>query len=549
MKTSIKKTKHQDKNRKPKVLLSKSQAIQKYLLTDKGTPFDFVDRPYWHEIYNSKSRYKAIQTSRQVGKSLSNAADVLIHALGERNKSILYCTATEKQLSDFRTKKILKQFAVNKSLKVRSINSSCINNADLITFINNSSINFRAIGQNVDSARGLVAERIYLDEAQDIPEEHQHVVMESATTYKDTSAYIISGTPKGDRNIMNQLYLESSQNEWIIYCPSCGEDNPPLGMDHIDIEKPYLFCSLCKQSISMNDGRWVAQNPESTRLGYRMCELMKPECTWSNEAHNGILDRYDKYSQETFLNEVMGLPYFPGEQLINLHELEACCSSDEMLSTDTVPDRFKREHMLGAIDWSLKSDGVQHSYTIFSIAYFNIDLKIEVVFVKRFYGPEWENPDTVLDEIARLAHKYHVKIIATDWGVGHKENLRLRPKLSGIQVFEIMYNDSPKVVQWDFETKILKVGKTSSLDLVFHHLRKGLFRFPQAKTMQPYFDDILNVYEAFDIDHRKKTYKRGSKGSDDFLQLLNYFLLLSQKSMQPGAERIIYTYVQRPTRA
>ena len=42
----------------------------------EGKGLDFETRPYWKQIYNEKSRYVVLMTSRQIGKSTFQATRI-----------------------------------------------------------------------------------------------------------------------------------------------------------------------------------------------------------------------------------------------------------------------------------------------------------------------------------------------------------------------------------------------------------------------------------------------------------------------------------------
>ena len=128
-----------------------------------------------------------------------------------------------------------------------------------------------------------------MDETQSTPREHISIIRASAKTYSETSSYIFAGTFLTEGNILAQLYQDSCQYEWIVTCPACEKQNNPLGLQHIDVNKPFLFCEHCGEAMDVKTGEWVAQNPENKKVGYRICVLMTPECQWRTDGHDGIL--------------------------------------------------------------------------------------------------------------------------------------------------------------------------------------------------------------------------------------------------------------------
>lgn len=503
-----------------------AQKIQDNFLTQEGNRLDFDEHPYLLDIYNNQSRYMVIATSRQVGKSTFLALKLMYQALTTGNESIMFLTAGEKQLSEIRDDKIRSQFENNRQLKNRSFGPGSLNNKNKFRFSNRSTIHFKAIGKNVGSARGVTARLIYFDEVQSIPRKNISVVRASARTFKDTSQYLFAGTFLSEDNTLNQLFLDTCQNEWIIRCPACEKENPPLGMQHIDLERPYLFCVHCKAPMDAKQGRWVPQNPSSPKVGYRICSLMTPECSWRTDSHDGLLDLYESEPRDKFMNEMMGLPSVKGLNLITRTQLMKLCGDEPMVDPANVPPYIQQRPSVAAIDWSFEKDEGAASHTIITIAQLERDY-IKVLYAKRFSGPKYSGsngPDLILEEVCSLVNSFQSDWVLVDYGLGHLDNLRLRQKL-GSKVLEMQYHGGAKPVHYNSQLLRYEVPKTPTLDLLFLYLSQGFFRFPSEKEFRPFYEDILNVYTIYDEENRTKKYGKSGNGPDDFAQLLNFCLI------------------------
>ncbi|MBC8192294.1 MAG: phage terminase large subunit family protein, partial [FCB group bacterium] len=439
--------------------------IRHIFLNKEGKPLDFETRPYWKQIYNEKSRYVVMMTSRQIGKSTFQAIRILFEMLVSRNTSILFANAKKTQNNEFRQRSLLPQFFRNPKLKRAAFGKSSINNAKMMKLNNGSTLHLEYIGTTADAARGSSARTIIADEVQDIPRENLDVIMESAASFPKNSKYRFTGTCKDDRNIMYQLFLDTCQFEWIIPCPSCKEDNPPIGMEHLDLEREYLFCSHCKEPIDTLEGKWVAQNPKCKRVGYRIPRLIDSNTVWRNSA-DGILDKYETYSRNKFLNEVMALPSVQGEALITLQELESFCEDRPMMSPDNVPiEEIRGQAIIAAVDWAYNVLTEAVAHTIISIAKVEND-HIKMLYMKRFSGPYYEGlkgPDIVLDEIQELVAAFGVDWLFADHRIGNKENQRLKQRI-GKRLLEVEYSPGDHRVVWKQDTKRYSIPKTESLD-------------------------------------------------------------------------------------
>ncbi len=520
----------QDRNQK-----SNAQNIQDNFLTQEGKRLDFEEHPYLLDIYNNESRYMVLGSSRQVGKTTLLALKMMYEALKKGFESIMFLTAGEKQLSEVRDDKIRSQFENNRQLKNRSFGPGSLNNKNKFRFSNQSTIHFKAIGKNVGSARGVTARTIYFDEVQSIPRKNISVVRASARTFKDTAQSIFTGTFLGEDNTLNQLFLDTCQNEWIIHCTACGEDNPPLGMQHIDLDRPYLFCVHCKAPMDAKKGRWVPQNPNSPKVGYRICTLMTPECTWRTDGHDGLLDLFESEPRDKFMNEMMGLPSVKGVNLITRTQLMELCGDEPMVDPASVPPYIQQRPSVASIDWSFNKEDGAASHTIITVAQLEREY-IKILYAKRFTGPEYsgpDGPDRVLDEVCSLVNSFQSDFVFVDYGLGHLDNMRLRQRL-GSKVLEMQYHGGAKPVHYNKEILRFEIPKTQTLDLLFLYLSQGFFRFPKEEEFRTFYEDILNVYTIYDEENRTKKYGKSGKGPDDFAQLLN-FCLIGIEGMQPGA--------------
>ncbi len=506
--------------------MGRALLIQKYFKNKEGLPIELGSRPYWKQIYNENSRYCVLMTSRQLGKSTYVATRAVLQTVSKGSGSILLSTASRDQLRDLRENSILPHFERNASLKRRAFKQGSINNASSLQVSNGSVIFMRAIGTRVNSARGISAKSIIVDEIQDIPKGHLDVIMESAANFPSDSNYLFLGTCKGEENLMYQLFLDTCQNEWIIPCEACGNDNPPIGLEHVDLQMEYLFCSICKEPIDALKGRWVPQNTECQRTGYRIPRLIDPRTNWRTSASDGILDKYENYTRDRFLNEVMCLPNVSGQALITRQELESFCEDRPMMLPGEVSEKVRDKPTIATLDWAYntKEDGQSHS--IISIAQVEHD-HIKILYMKRFSGPQYDGvqgPQMVLDEIVGLVGAFYVNWVLADHRIGNKENLRLRQRI-GERMVEVEYSGGSHPVRWKREQQRFSVPRTQSMDRLYNQLRSGRFRFPNSTDSMTFLEDCMNVYTEYDAEKRTRLYKKSGKGPDDYLHLLNYTLI------------------------
>ena len=506
--------------------LPRSEVVSKYFKTDHGRVFSFKGREYLKPIYNTKYHNQTLLTSRQAEKTTFNCNDILLSTVFFNHEKILYTAANQDQVNNF-VDRITSQIHMNPDLKKHCFGKHSTNNRKEIRFNNGSKISFRAVGISPGSARSSSVRRIYFDEIQSMEENSVPVVSECASHFSGEASYFYTGTPLSSRNILSRKYAESCQNEWIITCQHCKKTNPRLGIEHIDPTKQFLFCIYCGKDMNAAHGKWIPQKPDSTKPGFRICRLMTPTCTWRTDGHDGILDRYYEYSEAQFHQEVLGLPFDHGSIPVTEKQIYSNCEDYDFIDIENVSDYIRSQVTFGAIDWAWSNKEGGQAFTIFSVSIL-LHGRIKVLFVKRFHGPKYNNkPDKVNEEIAYIAAKINVKGIATDYGMGHNENLRLRDKVSA-PVFEMQYGNVKSDWKWDSEGTRFIVSRTRTLDLVFNRIKKKLYMFPRHPVIKQYADDILNVYREYDSNNKSSKFIHAGSGPDDFLHLLNYSGIIAE---------------------
>ena len=144
--------------------------------------------------------------------------------------------------------------------------------------------------------------------------------------------------------------------------------------------------------------------------------------------------------------------------------------------------------------------------------------------MKRQIGAEFADPEFALNDMLRTFVNCNVSLVGTDFGIGHKENIRLRKQLDGTktQVFEFLYAGNNHLPKWNPIERRYHVGKTESLDFIFSDLNRRRFMFPRMEISKQYLADILNVYSEYDPNTKRRKYEHSGTGPDDFLHLANY---------------------------
>lgn len=125
-------------------------------------------------------------------------------------------------------------------------------------------------------------------------------------------------TPTDDATSKIQLlYLASSQEEWCLPCPFCGEYQP-LDFEQIkylDLEEPELECKFCGHSSQEKEwkskrqlnGKWIAKFlGEKEHRGFHLNALASPWVTWKEIVKEFLEVKDDDFQYRTFMNTVLG---------------------------------------------------------------------------------------------------------------------------------------------------------------------------------------------------------------------------------------------------
>ena len=522
--------------------------------TDSGQPWRLHEMPYFKAIYNNSSNKLLLRTSRQSTKTTFIRNKLTLRSMMSKGNAALYVAPTMDQVSAFARQKLDAVFDYHERLKDEYLSPHLDWNVKTKMFDQTrSTIFLRSVGghRGARSTRGITANDIFKDEYQSLPEEVLGVIDEVASSFdgrngRKKAYYVNTGTPLGIHNPIESEWQRSKGYEWFIQCPHCSEWDPktnsrkggwnePLGMSHIDREKPYLFCQHCGEDMGKNPqgdriapkGQWVATNPQGKFPGYRVVRMMMPWARWRTDNNDGILDRLDEYSDRRFMNEVVGLPFETGDMPITEQDIKACCEDYQLPQTveqeREVANKHRSNIIFAGLDWAMSQGDETASYTKIGIfAFFNG--KMRLIHAEKFDGAILNDPDKVLSRITELIRRYNITILACDYGVGYNENQRLK-KVFPDRVITLHYygNATGKVkTKYDPQGQKYALPKTPSIEEFLRELKGKNFILPSwddHKTKQ-HLKDWTRVTR--EINDKTRTVQFQKTGTDDFLHVANY---------------------------
>ncbi len=307
------------------------EPILPIILALNGKPFSLRNHFQFQPLFRLDQPKKLLfKTGRQVGKSQSAAAKLVATAACLPNFKMLFVSPLYEHTRRF-SNNYVRPLIDESPIKNLLVGSRLDNSVLQRSFRNGSLILFSFCLLDTIRIRGISADMLVIDEAQDIDPTHIPVIRECLTASL-WDCQIYSGTPKTLDNGLQSLWNASSQAEFFIPCQSCGAWNIPAAgyhleamigplHDHISERYPAIRCHRCRAALFARLGRWVHRRPAlaETFAGYHVPQIIMP-------LHYARYDRWQELlakqsgagnmTQYQFYNEVLGEAMDSGQKLV-----------------------------------------------------------------------------------------------------------------------------------------------------------------------------------------------------------------------------------------
>lgn len=371
------------------------------LLNLNGKPYDLSSHYPFQPLFRCMSPKNQVWcTGRQVSKSTSLAAHGVVIANAVPFFKTLFITPLYEQIRRF-SNNYVRPFIDQSPVKSLWSGSSTENSVLQRSFKNNSMMIFSFALLDADRVRGVSADRVAIDEVQDMDPDHIPIIQETMS-YSKYALSSYTGTPKTLDNPIYGLYKRSSQAEWFIPCLNCKHWNIP-SLDH-DLDKmigpyhdgiseqcPGTICAKCQKPINPRKGRWVHRHPERRWqfAGYHVPQIILPLHFADPEKWSTLLlkrEGFGNMTQAQFYNEVMGESIDSGQKLVTETDLKKACSlpwnNEKTPSPECLKDIMHYTHRILAVDWGGGGEeGV--SFTVLTVLGYRPDGTIDVLWAKR----------------------------------------------------------------------------------------------------------------------------------------------------------------------
>ena len=500
------------------IRVSRARLLEKIVFID-GKPINFVDYPYQRDVYNSTAPRILFKTSRQVGKSVYDANLVISDGILTPFFKALYVAPERTQTSRFSATKLSKIINYSPLIREKFLGGGDTDNVFLKIFSNGSEIHLSYACDDADRIRGITADRILLDEVQDIELSNVLPVIKEVSSDSDYGYETYTGTPKSMENGIEWLWQKSTQAEWMMKCSGCNKYN------YIDspksIGKHGPICVKCGKQLNAAEGFWHELNPSTednpVRIkGFHVSQPILPKNAKNQDRWDRIIDKLENYPETRFKNEVLGVSDSSGSRMITLEDLKAMCQ-DYHVDEIPHPDIFRESVFIcGGVDWS--GGGTTHvSRTVLWIWGMMPNEKIKTLFFKIFPG---RNQVDDVREVARLADSYRVQLICGDAGEGAVANAMLKEHLGEHRVYQVQYGSLKKMIQWN-DVDRWQLDRTAFIDSFMLLLKRGGAIFPVYDQVKEAFDDVLAMYEETTQNGMgKKVWRHSPAVPDDSLHAM-----------------------------
>lgn len=493
------------------VIQATRSEIAAKILKIQGHPLTLDERPYLRPIYNKEGLEILLMAGRQVEKSTTLGANMILDSILPYNK-ILYVAPTQNQVRVFSRAKLNEMYEdslLNGSIYKKT--NSAVMEKNLGNY---ATIYLRSAYRDADSIRGISARRIYVDEVQDIINDLLPVIDECASHYPD-SCFFRAGTPKTMENTIQKKWEISTQNEWAVKC-DCGKwvffTDPKL----IRPKEPGVFCPHCSRELDPRKGKWIIGQKNAEVLGYRLPQIILPKqfINWPRLWH-----KLKNYPIDRLMNEVFGISWDNATKPVTREQVIKCC--DPNRENIITPKYCTKYRLFAGVDWGTG----EVSYTALSIGYFDEKWKFHVVYNKLYEGVEASDKDQIIKDITNTVNAFGCYAVGVDWGFGWGVNQDLRKALSPKPVIEFYAHDTASKYAQSKDGKIV-FNRTESMTEIFLAIKRQKISFPRWEDFMPYAEHILNIYIDYRLRTRKMYYDHQQDRPDDMFHAIMYSYLI-----------------------
>ena len=510
-------------------LNTKLSVLSKSLLTLRGKQFSFEGYEPFELIYDVDAPTLTLKAGRQVGKSVSVASKITVESVARPFFISLYLAPLSQQTSRFSTF-YLDAYLNAGLIKKYFRGSDTVKNVFEKSLTTGSRIylGYGSTTADLDRIRGISADSVYLDEAQDLEYDAIPVIYEtmSASPFKWKR---ISGTSKTLNNTLEHYWNRSSQCEWGVKCTHCGKWNIPDTVEScmaMSENRAGIQCRFCTKLLDVSKGQWIVGRPDiKDHPGFHLPQIAFSSRTTPKEwpvLYAKIHNTDGQYSLTTIYNEVFGIATDTSVRPISRSDILKCCNPSKTSWDPSWPaDTRSINRVIIGVDWSTTA-GVK-SFTVITVVGFDYRGKAHILFAERLQGTD------ILAQVERvrvLFHQYSASLIASDRGVGVLQAQLLQRDFGAEKCAMIAYTSAKIRIRWDPIGLFWSINRTQAVDKTVYTIKQGKagLESPCWELTAHLWDDALNIFDH-ETASGTRVYRKDPEKTDDFLHSLTFALI------------------------
>jgi hypothetical protein len=446
-------------------------------------PFKF-DKPdkeefrnYLFDIYREKNPRVVVVTGRQVEKSTMCRNKILADMSSNEGLTALYTAPRQEQVSRFSSERVKNAMRDSQGGALKdSILKKGKDTASFIQFDSKCNMYLYSCWADGDAIRGIAAQRVYIDEIQDVTSAARETVEECLAHAPNGGQMMHFGTPKNSGSEFHRLWELSDKKEWYVECQYCGHKQK-MSMNNIikkDADKPaYFGCTKCKKELDRSKGEWIAENKLDAKMsGYHITQLM---ASWISA--DNILYKRATYSEQKFKNEVLGEFHNIFGKTLDMQNIMDCTNAKMHLA-----DKGHAGPNYMGVDWGSGNNSFS-VITIIGPEEIDGEEKLVYRYVNKYNASGYGK---VISDIYKLAKLYNVENIVIDIGDARRQFEELLVELPHT-VAACQYVLALKTpYKWDRKTRIHTCDRS-------YHIEKVIDLFHKQKIVIPYDKMTIQV--------------------------------------------------------
>jgi hypothetical protein len=489
-------------------------ALAQGLIYLDGKPLSLKDYPFHSAIYDGEFPRLLLKLGRQIGKSTMAAHFIILESITKAHFRTLYVAPVQEQTSKFSNTRLSKTLHYSPLIRKRFCGIGSTDNVLSKLLTNGSEIALSYAQDDPDRIRGVSADRVILDEVQDMDlYSVRPIVMECAAN-SDYGYEFYLGTPKSMENGIEWMWQQSTQTEWIMKCPGCSSWNFVDTPKSIGLKGP--ICLKCGHLLNPRDGQWYDFKPDARVKGFHLSQVILPRNVELPQRWDRIMDKLENYAPQKFKNEVLGVSDAIGTRMISKQELEELCDESNVFQENGGPLNYPT--IAGGVDWSGGGQSTAgqeiQSRTVAWVWAVLPDNRLKCLYYKVFPG---RNQVEDVREVANIFQKFRVQLVCGDAGEGAVANAMLKEILGEHRVFQLQYGSTAKQIIWNGKDRFM-IDRTSFIDSYMLMLKRKGVVFGPLRVMQQAIGDILAEYEEVTQNGQgKKVWRHAPTQPDDCL--------------------------------